>query len=135
MGGRDTGWQGDAKSRCGKKVSVEIGLGRRQFVAASLQSGQSMGEGDAMSNPLKASEVLNREFLEVRARLLQVAAALDRLDRAEGSVDDDPRYQNIHRVLEVLSGAKPGRAEQVQMILSRPYSSKWQESFDIARKR
>ena len=40
-----------------------------------------------MSNPLSASDVLNREFLEVRARLLQVAAALDRLDRAAGSVE------------------------------------------------
>jgi hypothetical protein len=88
-----------------------------------------------MSNPLSASDVLNREFLEVRARLLQVAAALDRLDRADGSVADDPRFQNIHRVLEVLRGASPKRAEQVQMILSRPYSPKWQESFEISRKR
>ena len=86
-----------------------------------------------MTSPLGASDVLNREFLEVRARLLQVAAALDRLDRAEGSVDDDPRFQNIHRVLEVLRGAGPKRAEQVQMIFSRPYSPTWRESFEVSR--
>jgi hypothetical protein len=87
-----------------------------------------------MSNSLSASDVLNREFLEVRARLLQVAAALDRLDRAEGSVEDDPRFQNIHRVLEVLHSAEPKRAEQVQMIFSRPYSPEWRETFDVAPK-
>lgn len=87
-----------------------------------------------MSKPLSASDVLNREFLEVRARLLQVAAALDRLDRAEGSVDDDPRFKNIHRVLEVLRSASPKRAEQVQLILSRPYSPGWRESFEISPK-
>ena len=87
-----------------------------------------------MSSPLSASDVLNREFLEVRARLLQVAAALDRLDRADGSVDDDPRFQNIHRVLEVLRSRDPKRAEQVQMIFSRPYSPKWRESFEISPK-
>ena len=87
-----------------------------------------------MSKPLNASDVLNREFLEVRARLLQVAAALDRLDRAAGSVADDPRLQNIHRVLEVLRSASPKRAEQVQMIFSRPYSSGWRESFEISQK-
>jgi hypothetical protein len=88
-----------------------------------------------MSSPLSASDVLNREFLEVRARLLQVAAALDRLDRAEGSVDDDPRFQNIQRVLEILRSDGPGRAEQVQMILSRPYSPTWRESFEMSPKR
>jgi hypothetical protein len=87
-----------------------------------------------MSSPLSASDVLNREFLEVRARLLQVAAALDRLDRAAGSVDDDPRMQNIQRVLEVLRSGDPKRAEQVQMIFSRPYSPQWREGFEISRK-
>jgi hypothetical protein len=35
-----------------------------------------------MPIPLDATEVLNREFLEIRAKLLEIAAALDRLDRA-----------------------------------------------------
>ncbi len=88
-----------------------------------------------MPTPLTASDVLNREFLEVRARLLQVAAALDRLDRAAGSVADDPRYKNIGRALDVLHGAAPGRSEQIQLIFSRPYSSNWRESFEILRPR
>ncbi|HTU25062.1 MAG TPA: hypothetical protein VMF30_06680 [Pirellulales bacterium] len=85
-----------------------------------------------MSDSPQAVDVLNREFLEVRARLLQVAAALDRLDRAAGSVAQDARFQNIHRVLEVLRAGGPGRAEQVQMIFSRAYSPAWRESFEIS---
>jgi hypothetical protein len=86
-----------------------------------------------MSKSPTAADVLNREFLEVRARLLQIAAALDRIDRASGSVADDPRYQNIHRVLDILRSSDPQRAEQLQMIFSRPYSSQWRESFEIVR--
>jgi hypothetical protein len=88
-----------------------------------------------MSTPLTAPDVLNREFLEVRARLLQVAAALDRLDRAPGSAADDPRIKNIGRALDVLRGAAPGRSEQIQLIFSRPYSSEWRQNFEIAPKR
>ena len=87
-----------------------------------------------MSNPT-AKAVLDREFLEIRARLLQVAAALDRLDRAEGSVADDPRRKNLDKALDVLRGSEPRRAEQIQLIFSRPYSATWRESFEIASNR
>jgi hypothetical protein len=50
-------------------------------------------------------------------------------------VADDPRRQNIARALEVLGGAAPGRAEQIQMIFSRAYSPSWRESFEISAKR
>ena len=55
-----------------------------------------------MPIPLAAPEVLDREYLEVRARLLQVAATLDRIDRAEGTVAADPRLGKIRAGLEVL---------------------------------
>jgi hypothetical protein len=92
-----------------------------------------------MPIPLSAAEVLNREFLEIRARLLQVAAALDRLDRAAGaageSVDTDPRLERIHRALAVLDADEPGRAEQIQMIFSRDYSTGWRGDFGLANGR
>jgi hypothetical protein len=37
-----------------------------------------------------AQEVLGQEFLTVRARLLEVAAAVDPIERGAGSVGDDP---------------------------------------------
>ena len=49
-----------------------------------------------MSLPLSAAEVLGREFLEIRAKILEIAAAFDRLERAVGDVSDDPRVARLH---------------------------------------
>jgi len=80
---------------------------------------------------MNASELLQREFLPLRGKLIEVAATLDRLARAEGSPADDPRAQQIRRSLEILAGTTQGsdRAEQVQMAFSLPYDPKWRESF------
>jgi hypothetical protein len=88
-----------------------------------------------MPSPLTAAEVLNREFLEIRARLLQVAASLDRLDRAAGTVGDDPRLQRINQALEMLNSHETDRAEQIQMIFSRAYSDAWRSDFGLANGR
>ena len=79
-----------------------------------------------MAIPIDAPEVLNREFLEVRARLLHVAASLDRLDRADGSIAaDDSRLGKIRQALQILAGDETDRAEQIQLIFSRPYDADW----------
>jgi hypothetical protein len=79
--------------------------------------------------PLNAPEVLDREFLEVRARLLQVAASLDRLDRAAGSVTGDARLAGIAKALEILATRGPDRAEKIQLIFSRAYDRDWLARF------
>ena len=84
-----------------------------------------------MPIPLDAPEVLNREFLEVRARILQIAASLDRLDRASGETDDDPRVEKLQRALVVLAEAGPDRAEKIQLIFSRQYERDWRSKFKI----
>jgi hypothetical protein len=81
---------------------------------------------------LSAPEVLNREFLEIRCKILELAAAFDRLDRADGSVDDDPRLARLRETLTVLLEQSDDRAEQVQMIFSRTYDDHWQQSMKIA---
>lgn len=83
-----------------------------------------------MPIPLDAPEVLNREFLEIRARLLHVAASLDRLDRAEGSVLGDPRLEKICQALSILAAGESGRAEKIQLLFSRPYDADWMAAFD-----
>jgi hypothetical protein len=67
------------------------------------------------------SNMLNTEFLGIRCRLIELAAALDRIDRADGSAADDPRMAQIRRSLQILAGDGPDRAEQVQMVFSLPY--------------
>ena len=87
-----------------------------------------------MTIPLDAPEVLNREFLLIRAKLLEVAASLDRLDRAEGSVTDDYRMQQIRAAMAILADGDPARAERVQMAFSLPYDSSWQDQLDVGKR-
>jgi hypothetical protein len=82
---------------------------------------------------MTAADTLNREFLEVRARILEIAAALDRLDRAEGSVAEDPRLARIHQGLARLQTDQADRAEQIQLIFSLPYDKDWRGNLGVAR--
>jgi hypothetical protein len=81
--------------------------------------------------PANAPEVLDREWLTVRARLIEVAAALDRIDRADGSVADDPRIQQVARTLGILAQEQGNRAEQLQLAFSLPYEPKWRERYGL----
>jgi hypothetical protein len=64
---------------------------------------------------------LEREFLGIRCRLIELAATLDRIDRAGKPADGDPRMTQIRRSLKILDGDASDRAEQVQMVFSLPY--------------
>jgi hypothetical protein len=86
-----------------------------------------------MPIPLDAPEVLDREFLEIRARLLQVAASLDRLARAEGNISGDKRLQELAAALEILASSGNDRAERIQLVFSRPYDAQWKPAFDRDR--
>jgi len=81
---------------------------------------------------LSAPEVLNREFLEIRCKILDLAAAFDRLARADGSVDDDPRLARLREALTIVLQQPEDRAEQVQMVFSRTYDDDWQKTFKVA---
>ncbi len=85
-----------------------------------------------MSIPMTASQVLDREFLEIRAKVLELAASFDRLDRAEGVVAGDPRLSLVHEAINVLQSDADDRAEQVQLIFSLHYDDEWQKKFDMA---
>jgi hypothetical protein len=81
-----------------------------------------------------AQAVLDRDFLEIRARVLELAASLDRLDRApdQPSGSPDRRLARIRSALEALLVPEPGRAETVQQIFSREYDPEWRAEFGLA---
>lgn len=83
---------------------------------------------------MNSQQILDREFLEIRAKLLEIAAALDRIDRAEGDVDRDPRMQLIDDAIKTVASDQtdPIRAERIQLLFSREYDAKWIEDFAIA---
>ena len=85
-----------------------------------------------MPIPMTSNEVLDREYLEIRAKILQLAASFDRLDRANGSVAGDPRETFIHEALKVLQTDAEDRAEQIQLLFSRHYEDDWREKFALA---
>ena len=82
---------------------------------------------------LSASQLLTRDFLEIRAKILEVAACLDRLDRADGSVADDSRTAQIRAGIGALlnDDGRAGRAERVQMIFSLPYEDAWRTKWNV----
>ncbi|GAB4152430.1 MAG: hypothetical protein Tsb009_28290 [Planctomycetaceae bacterium] len=84
-----------------------------------------------MLTPMTSSAVLDREFLELRAKILELAASFDRLDRGDGDVGSDPRMQLIQQGLEILQQNETGRAERVQMLFSREYSDTWRAEFGM----
>jgi len=72
------------------------------------------------------SGILDREFLPLRGKLIEVAAALDRIHRS-GGAPRDPRMELIAESLKQLAEGRPtpDRAEQIQMIFSLPYDPEW----------
>jgi len=73
------------------------------------------------ANPATAAQVLDTYFLETRARLLEIAANLDRADRAPGSaaLQHDPRTAFIQKSLHILLTNTADRAEQIQRLYSK----------------
>jgi hypothetical protein len=84
-----------------------------------------------MANGASSQEILDREFLDIRARVLEVAAALDRLDRAAGPPVDDARVASIAQALDVLRSADGDRAERVQLVFSLPYDDSWRTTLGV----
>ncbi len=77
-----------------------------------------------MLRPLPATEALNRYFLECRARLLDVAAILDRIARGGGT--KDPRLAKIRQALEILESPGDDRTERIQQVFSLAYEAGWE---------
>lgn len=69
--------------------------------------------------PQTREQVANMYFLEHRAKLLDVAAFLDRLDRAQPpSGTADFREVALKQAIEILIDGKPNRAQRILEFLS-----------------
>jgi hypothetical protein len=80
---------------------------------------------------MNSKEILDREFLEIRAKILEVGAALDRIDRAAGDVSKEPRLGLIEEAIQILSVGDLHRAERIQLLFSREYDDNWQDKFEL----
>lgn len=78
-----------------------------------------------VGSPMSAQQVLDRDFLEIRARILKIAASLDRIERSDSPSADPARMALIRAGLELLLKDSAGRAKNVQLLFSLPYSPDW----------
>ncbi len=80
---------------------------------------------------MNSNQILDCEFLQIRAKILEVGAALDRVDRADGDVSGDQRMQLLRDAIELVASDGPHRAERIQLLFSREYDEAWQEKFEL----
>ncbi len=70
---------------------------------------------------MNRTELIDEYFIENRTKLLDIAAFLDRLDRAKGAgAGDDYRMAAYREAVLALSDAGPCRVTAIQMIFSDP---------------
>ena len=73
------------------------------------------------SRKLSPVELVDEYFTENRNRVIEVAAFLDRLDRADPSIAaSDYRVRALADAIAVLSSASPTRVQDIQLLLSDP---------------
>ena len=72
-------------------------------------------------SPMSVTQLIDEYFIENRNRLLEIAAFLDRLDRAGGAeAARDFRVQVFREALTTLAGRSPNRVSTIQMLMSDP---------------
>ena len=80
------------------------------------------------TSPLTQRELIDEYFMEERVKVIDLAAFLDRLERArELDAEDDFRLRSIRAALAVLAGDDGNRVQRVQMIFSDPRSELLEE--------
>ena len=71
------------------------------------------------TSPAPRSKVVELYFLEHRAKLIDIASFLDRVDRAPADGEDaDFRVEALRRALAILGDGKPQRARRVLELFS-----------------
>jgi hypothetical protein len=82
----------------------------------------------AGTSPLTQRELIAEYFMEHHVQVLELAAFLDRLDRArELDAEDDFRMRSIRDALAALVDGDADRVRRVQMIFSDPRSELLEE--------
>ena len=76
---------------------------------------------DQSTCPTPRSRVIELYFMEHRAKLVDIAAFLDRLDRAPDDLGhQDFRMAAFHRAIAVLIDGEPHRSKRVLEVFSDP---------------
>lgn len=84
----------------------------------------------ATPSPLTAEKVFEREGMILRAQLLDVAAVLDRLERAaDGESLEELTQLPLQAIRELLVSGDTDRVGRILRLYSRTYDPAWQAHF------
>ena len=78
-----------------------------------------------------AEKVLDEEYLQIRAKILEVAAFFDRLAHAEGGSADANKLALLRGGCDILVDGDGDKAERLQLLFSRQYEENWRQDFSI----
>jgi len=80
-----------------------------------------------MSASRTAQRILEQDYLSIRCLILDLASALDRIDRgaARGEIEQHPQLELLRSSLTILQSEEPNRAERVQLHFSDQYQPGW----------
>ncbi len=78
-----------------------------------------------------AEKVLAEEFLSARSKILDLAAILDRLERAPGSIENAAQMQLLGQGLKILCDDEFDKARRVQLLMSRQYDPDWRKTYGL----
>jgi len=81
-----------------------------------------------------AEQIVADEFMIARAKIVELAATLDRIERAAGDVEDSRNMQLLIQGMQILCDDEPEKAKRVQILMSRQYDPNWQSQMSISKK-
>lgn len=81
-----------------------------------------------------AEQVVDQEFLQVRAKILEIAAFLDRLESDNaGSVSNvtEERLKLLRAGCELLLDSDRDKAARVQLLFSHRFDEQWRKTMGV----
>lgn len=81
-----------------------------------------------------AEQIVSDEFMIARAKILELAATLDRIERATGDVDGSRPMQLLVQGMNILCDDKVEKVKRVQLLMSRQYEPQWQSHMAMEKK-
>lgn len=81
-----------------------------------------------------AEQIVEQEYLQVRAKILEIAAFLDRLDPEDAkavSPGNAERLKLLQAGCELLVDSESDKAARLQLLFSRKYDDQWRKAMGV----
>lgn len=88
-----------------------------------------------MNQSRSGDTIVAESFLEVRAKLLEIAATFDRIERASAGAELSEsaamQHDRLVEATKILLTDGSDRAERLQQLFSREYQVDWRQAFGL----